>query len=187
MAQQFAFQYPGMTDRLVLCATTPGVTMVPGDIRAITKMGSPKRYKDREYLKKHFETLYGDGEDGAAEFAKNMTAPTLKGYWYQLLCMIGWSSLPLLPFLKMPTLIIAGDRDHIVPLANAKILKFMIKGARLHKFEDAGHLFLLTKRDESIQIIRDFFDEPEVEMPSRKKRKLKKLKVPKNLQTDAAA
>jgi len=64
MAQQFAFQYPAMTDRLVLCATAPGVTMVPGDIRAITKMGSPKRYRDREYLKKHFETLYGDGEEG---------------------------------------------------------------------------------------------------------------------------
>jgi len=57
----------------------------------------------------------------------------------------------------------------------------------LHEFEDAGHLFLLTKRDESVQIIRDFFDEPEVELPTRKKRKLKKLKVPKNLQKNVAA
>ena len=177
MAQQFAFQYPKMTERLVLCATAPGVTMVPGDIRAITKMGSPKRYKDREFLKQHFETLYGDGPDGAGMFAEHMIAPSLKGYWFQLLCMIGWSSLPLLPFLKMPTLIIAGDRDHIVPLANAKILKFMIKDSRLHEFEDAGHLFLLTKRDESVHIIRDFFNEPEVQLPPRKKRKLKKLRA----------
>ncbi|HHL43885.1 MAG TPA: poly(3-hydroxyalkanoate) depolymerase, partial [Hellea balneolensis] len=44
------------------------------------------------------------------------------------------------------------------------------------EFEDAGHLFLLTKRDESVDIIRDFFEEPEVPMPPRKKRKLKPLK-----------
>ncbi len=31
--------------------------------------------------------------------------------------------------------------------------------------DDAGHLFLLTRRDESIAIMRDFFEEPEVEMP----------------------
>ncbi len=175
MAQQFAFQYPKMVERLVLCATAPGVTMIPGDFRALSKMGSPKRYADKDYLKKHFETLYGDGSDTAGLFAQNMIAPSLKGYLYQLLCMAGWSSLPLLPFLKMPTLIIAGDRDHIVPLANAKILKFMIKNARLVEFKDAGHLFLLSRRDESVDIIREFFEEPEVEMPPRK-RKLKPLK-----------
>lgn len=175
MAQQFAFQYPKRTERLVLCATAPGITMIPGDFRALSKMGSPKRYKDKDFLKQHFETLYGDGKDGAGIFAQNMIPPSLKGYWFQLLCMAGWSSLPLLPFLKMPTLIIAGDRDHIVPLANAKILNFMIKDSRLHEFEDAGHLFLLTKRDESVAIIRDFFEEPEVPMPKRKKPKLKPL------------
>ena len=31
--------------------------------------------------------------------------------------------------------------------------------------DDAGHLFLLTRRDESIAIMREFFEEPEVEMP----------------------
>ncbi len=179
MAQQFAWQYPKMVERLVLCATAPGVTMIPGDFRAISKMGSPKRYADKEYLKKHFETLYGDGLDTEGVFAQNMIPPSLKGYLYQLMCMAGWSSLPLLPFLKMPTLIIAGDRDHIVPLANAKILKFMIKNARLVEFKDAGHLFLLSKRDESVAIIRDFFDEPEVPMP-KQKRKLKPLKRKKS-------
>ncbi len=175
IAQQFAFQYPQMVERLVLCATAPGVTMIPGDFRAITKMGSPKRYKDKEFLKKHFETLYGDGPDGAGIFAQNMIAPSLKGYWFQLLCMAGWSSLPILPFIKIPTLIIAGDRDHIVPLANAKILKFMIKNSRLVEFADAGHLFLLTKTDKSVEIIREFFEEPEVAMP-KKKIRLKKIK-----------
>jgi len=165
MAQQFAFQNQKMVHRLVLAATSPGVTMVPGDPRALVKMGSPKRYVDRKYLAEHFETLYGDGSDGAKLFAENMIAPSLKGYLFQLSAMLGWSSLPFLRRLKMPTLIIMGAKDHIVPVANGRILKFMIKDARMVVMDDAGHLFLLTRRDESIAIIRDFFEEPEVEMP----------------------
>ncbi|NNC35841.1 MAG: alpha/beta fold hydrolase [Acidimicrobiales bacterium] len=181
MAQQFAFQYQKMTERLVLCATAPGITMVPGDMRAISKMGSPKRYINRDFLKAHFEELYGDSEDGFGMFTEHMSPPSLKGYMFQLMCMAGWSSLPFLRFIRVPTIIIAGDRDHIVPLANAKILNFMIKGSRLYEFEDAGHLFLLTKRDESIQIIRDFFEEPEVPMPP-----LKDILLPPILNNKAA-
>ena len=36
---------------------------------------------------------------------------------------------------------------------------------RLKIIKDAGHLFLLTRRDETIKLIREFFDEPEVPMP----------------------
>ncbi len=165
MAQQFAFQNQKMTHRLVLAATAPGVTMVPGDIRAISKMGSPKRYVDKEYLAEHFETLYGDGSEGASEFAKNMIPPSVKGYIFQLTAMLGWSSLPFLRRLKMPTLIMMGAKDHIVPVVNGKILRFMIRDSRMVVMDDAGHLFLLTRRDESIAIMRDFFEEPEVEMP----------------------
>lgn len=175
MAQQFAFQYKKMTNRLILCATSPGTIMVPGNIRALSKMASPKRYINKDYLAEHFETLYGDSEEGLGMFAEHMVPPSLKGYLFQLMAMAGWSSLPFLRRLRVPTLIIAGDRDHIVPLANAHILKFMIKGSKMHEFKDAGHLFLLTKRDESIQIIRDFFGEQEVEMPEKKQVELTPL------------
>lgn len=166
MAQQFAFQNKKMTNRLILAATSSGVTMVPGNIRAISKMGSPKRYVNKEFLAEHFETLYGDGKEGVSSFAQNMIAPSVKGYLFQLTAMAGWSSLPFLRFLKVPTLVMAGDNDHIVPLANAKILQFMIKGAKLHVFNDAGHLFLITRRDESIAAMREFFGEPEVDLPT---------------------
>ncbi len=176
MAQQFAFQNQKMVHRLVLAATAPGVTMVPGDIRAISKMGSPKRYVDKNYLAKHFETLYGDGSEGVNDFAENMVAPSVKGYIFQLTAMLGWSSLPFLRRLRIPTLIMMGSKDHIVPLANGHILKFMIKGSKMVVMEGAGHLFLLTRRDESIEIMREFFEEPEVEMPEKKMPKLKRLK-----------
>lgn len=179
MAQQFAFQNQKMVHRLVLAATSTGVTMVPGNLRAISKMGSPKRYVDKNYLAEHFETLYGDESDGVHEFTKHMIPPSVKGYIFQLTAMLGWSSLPFLRRLKMPTLIIMGAKDHIVPVANGHILKFMIKGSRMVVMDDAGHLFLLTRRDESIAIMRDFFEEPEVEMPDIKALKKAQAKAMK--------
>lgn len=165
-AQQFAWQNKDMTQRLVLCATTTGVTMVPGNPKALSKMMSPKRYIDRDFLKKNFETLYGDAaETGVSEFAINMVPPSMKGYLFQLAAMMGYSTLPFIRRIKCKTLVIMGDNDHIVPLINGHILDYFLPNSRLKIMKNAGHLFLLTRRDESIQIIRDFFGEPEVPMP----------------------
>ena len=42
-----------------------------------------------------------------------------RGYYYQLMAGLGWTSLPWLPKLRPPTLILAGDDDPIIPLVNA--------------------------------------------------------------------
>ena len=165
-AQQFAWQYKRMVRNLVLCATTTGVTMVPGNPKALSKMMSPKRYMDRNFLAKNFETLYGDAAaEGVHDFSINMVPPSIKGYLFQLSAMVGWSSLPFIRRIKAPALVIMGDKDQIVPVINGKILNCALKDSRLKIIKDAGHLFLLTRRDETIEIIRDFFGEPEVPCP----------------------
>ena len=58
-----------------------------------------------------------------------------------------------------------GDTDHIVPVINGRLLNYMLKNSQLKIIKDAGHLFLLTRRDETIKLIREFFGEPEVPMP----------------------
>lgn len=161
-AQQFAFQYQNRTRRLVLCATSPGSIMVPGKIESLSKMADPRRYMDRDFLTENFKVLYGDEPAGAALFAARMTPPSRSGYVYQLMAMMGWTSLPFLPLLPHETLILAGDRDHIVPVANAKILKAMIRRAELTVFENAGHLFVLSKAREVIPVLKTFLDRPEL-------------------------
>ncbi len=164
-AQQFAWQNKEMTKRLVLCATTTGVTMVPGNPKALSKMMSPKRYIDKDFLAKNFETLYGDVAEASEEFSINMMPPSMKGYLYQLMAMAGYSTIPFIRGIKAKSLVIMGENDHIVPVLNGKILKKLLPRAKLRVIEGAGHLFLLTRRDETIQIIRNFFLEPEVAMP----------------------
>ena len=162
-AQQFAFQYQKRVNRLVLCATSPGALMVPGKIEALSKMADPKRYMDRDFLAKNFKTLYGDEPEGASQFSARMTPPSRSGYVYQLMAMMGWSSLPFLPLLPHETLVMAGGRDNIVPLANAKILKFMIRNSELHVVEDGGHLFVLSQAKKVLPVLKTFLDRPAME------------------------
>lgn len=77
------------------------------------------------------------------------------------MCMLGWTSLPALPFLGKETLIMMGEDDQIVPVINGKILNAMIPKSRLVTFAGGGHLFLLTHADESVAAIREFLDAPE--------------------------
>ncbi|MBA4052112.1 MAG: poly(3-hydroxyalkanoate) depolymerase, partial [Erythrobacter sp.] len=119
MAQHFALQHPGVTRRLTLIATTPGMLMVPGNPAAFTKMADPRRYVDPEFMAKHFKTLYGGltetaGQDHKSSHISRLKPPSPRGYMYQLMCMLGWTSLPALPFMKKETLIMMGEDDQIV-------------------------------------------------------------------------
>lgn len=157
MAQQFAFQYRGRVKRLILAATTTGMTMVPGKLASISKMTDPRRYSDPDFMIRNFETLYGDAMDvGGEAHVGALKPPTRKGYMFQMMAFLGWSSLPFIRFLCQPTLVLAGDRDSIVPMANAHILNFALPNSRLRVIKDGGHLFLVTKAAETLPIIQNF-------------------------------
>lgn len=168
MAQHYALQYPGRTRRLVLVATTAGMLMVPGNPAALTKMANPRRYIDPKFMNEHFQTLYGGvDKDGAAHQKDShigrLKPPSPRGYFYQLIAMLGWTSLPALPFMSKEVLIMMGDDDQIVPLINGKILNTAIRNSRLEVIEGGGHLFLLTHADESVAALREFLDAPDGE------------------------
>jgi len=158
LAQQFAFQHPKRTGRMVLAATSAGVIMAPGDIRALSKMADPKRYVDPQFMRRNFEALYGGETEGADGHIDRIRPPSRTGYLFQLGAMAGWTSVPFLPFVKAPTLVIMGDADPIVPLVNGKFLKALIPNSRLEVISDGGHLFLVTKAAESAPLIRRFLD-----------------------------
>lgn len=171
MAQHFALQHPARTRRLVLAATTPGMLMVPGDVSAISKMANPRRYVDAKYMNEHFATLYGGlaGTSPAkAQHIGRLKPPSPRGYVYQLLAMLGWTSLPALPFLAKETLVMMGEDDAIVPVINGRILTAMIPNARLEVFKGGGHLFLLTHPEESTAMLREFLDAPETEKEAKR-------------------
>ncbi len=158
MAQQFALQNGARVNKLILAATSAGMLMVPGNPAALMKMADPRRYIDPDFMNKHFKTLYGGAEDGKGGHISRITPPSKTGYFYQLMAMMGWTSAPFLPFLKTQTLVMMGDDDQIVPLANGKFLNFLIPNCELCVIKGGGHLFMLSHTDETIGAIRGFLD-----------------------------
>ena len=161
MAQHFALQHGDYVRKLVLIATSAGMLMIPGNLGSLTKMINPRRYIDPEYMAEHFNTLYGGMVGAKSKHIKRLTPPTPRGYVYQLLAMLGWTSAPALPFLKKDTLIMMGDADNIVPLINGKFLNSLIPNSRLAVFEGGGHLFMLSHKDQTVACIRAFLDSHE--------------------------
>jgi poly(3-hydroxyalkanoate) depolymerase len=159
LAQQFAFQYAPRCRRLVLAATSPGHLMVPGKLGALLKMTGPRRYKDAGYMREIAGKLYGgvlrQSPERAGEHLRHVRWSSDYGYYLQLLAGLGWSSLPWLPFLPQPTLVMAGTDDPLVPLMNGRILAKLIPDARLVTLDD-GHLFLVTSPAESARAVSEF-------------------------------
>jgi poly(3-hydroxyalkanoate) depolymerase len=162
MAQQFAFQHPRRTGKLLLAATSAGMLMVPGDPAVLASMASPRRYMDKDYMLENFAKLYGGDTKGKSGHALRLKPPSIMGYLQQLTCMIGWTSAWFLPFLRAPTLIMMGDADKIVPVANGHILKSLAANAELHIVEGGGHLFLVSQAEKVAPIMKAFFDRGEV-------------------------
>lgn len=162
LAQQFAKQYPHRCSRLVLAATSPGHIMIPGRLQVLWHMSNPRRYYDKHYMKKIAGELYGGkmrtNELSAGKFADLTTPPSKRGYYYQMMAIFGWSSLPWLHRISQPTIVMHGDDDPIVPTMNARLLTSLIPGARL-MIVDCGHLFMLTRAGHVAAVLKRFFEQ----------------------------
>src|SRR4029453_7202230 len=159
LSQQFAYQQAERCRRLVLAATSPGHLMVPGKIAALLKMATPRRYKDPDYMRRIAGNIYGGAfrtsPELVREHLRHVRWSSDYGYYLRLLAAVGWSSLPWLPFLGQPALVMMGTDDPIVPLVNGRILAKLIPNARLVTIDD-GHLFLLTSANEAAGHITEF-------------------------------
>ena len=166
LAQQIALQFPRRCRRLVLVATSPGSLMIPARPRVLAHLSSPRRHRDPEHALRIAGDIYGGALRDQPELADQVTralgesgdaapSPSPRGYLYQLMAGAGWTSLPWLPLVRQPTLILAGDDDPIIPLANAWIMAALLPHARLHVYPD-GHLGLLTRSAELVPVVSEF-------------------------------
>jgi poly(3-hydroxyalkanoate) depolymerase len=162
LAQQFALSRPGRVRRLVLVATAPGALMVPASPSVLLRMLSPRRHQDPQYAARIAGELYGGSARQNPIVARDLLHGTTRvgpstGYYYQLLAGLGWSSLPFLPRLRTPTLILAGDDDPIIPVANARIMHRLIPRSELHIYR-GGHLELAADAPRLGAVVEAFLD-----------------------------
>jgi len=164
VAQHFAAVQAPRCRRLVLVSTATGMLMVPARPSVLARMATPRRYTDRSYLAEVAGDLYGGsartdpGRVAAAMNADNRLG-SRTGYLYQLAAGLGWTSVPFLPRIRQRTLIVSGDDDPIIPLANARLMHRLIPDSELHVFK-GGHLGLVTEASELAPVISQFLAAP---------------------------
>jgi len=160
VAQHFAITARRRCRRLVLVSTATGAIMVPARPAVLVQMITPRRYLDPGHLQRVAPTLYGGTARDDPQWVTTMMhaqsrVGSPRGYLYQLAAGVGWTSLPFLPLLRQPTLVLSGDDDPLIPLANARLLRRLIPNARLHVYH-GGHLSLVTEAAELAPVVDTF-------------------------------
>ena len=155
LAQQFALLNPRRCRRLILVATATGPhTMVPPNPLPPAKNLILRRWGD----------LWGgsaktDPDALARALHKARISPLSMGFLYQNTAALGFTTLPLLPLIRQHTLVLTGDDDPIIPVANGRILAAGIPHATLHIYH-GGHVELATRPSLLTPLITSFLAAP---------------------------
>ena len=161
LAQQYAKDHPDRCRRLVLAATSTGMIAMPPRLGVLLRMATPRRYLQTSYMQRIAPSIYGGrfrhDKKKIAEHRSQVIAPSMTGYFYQLFAGYGWTSLPWLRRIRQPTLILAGDDDPLIPLANARIMHRLLPDSRL-EIMPCGHLFMLTMAEQTAELVREFLN-----------------------------
>ena len=158
LALELAARYPARIERLILVATTPRFVSPPDWQHGLAD--SAVRALARDF--------------------KRAPIPTLEHFWHLQFHGEGSTPTPLLPQLDpatalgglellrqvdlrnqlseitMPTLVLHGSKDVIIPVAAGRYLASTLPQALLHEISDCGHAPFLSAADQVSAAIRRF-------------------------------
>jgi pimeloyl-ACP methyl ester carboxylesterase len=77
----------------------------------------------------------------------------------QLAGILSWSSYRRLPALKLPTLVVHGDQDHILPATNGRMVARRIPEAEFVLIPDSGHMLVTDQPELSLGAVDRFLYE----------------------------
>ncbi len=162
LAQQVAVTARGRVRRVVLANTNFGAGSLPGSPTAMRWLLGTGRYRSESGIGEAVRAFGGSGVMGPGMrqhvAARLAHPPSGRGYVHQLLALTGWSSLPLLPLLRRPVLLLAGAEDRAVPPLNAKVMARALPRAELVVVPGGGHLMLFEQADAVAPVITRFLD-----------------------------
>ena len=164
IAQQLAARSPQRVRRLVLASTGCGFGGVTAGFTKLLNVATPLRYVSKGLYERTIADLVGGRARSDPDFLERHSErrfanpPNKRGYMLQVTALSGWSSLPVLSRIQCPTLVVTGDDDPLMPMANAYILARRIPNARLRVMPGEGHLLLMDEQSAAFDPIRGFLE-----------------------------
>jgi 3-oxoadipate enol-lactonase len=160
IAQEIALHYGSRLQTLTLgCTTCGGKNAVPPPPESAKLLTAPRDgLSDEDVIRRGWPLAYTPEyiKDHSAELEASIPRLLVNAtpafvFKRHLKATYGLKTYDRLPQIVMPTLIIAGAKDVLIPARNSEILAERIPGARLHIIPSAGHAFFNEARKEFLE------------------------------------
>ena len=177
VAAQFAYQFPDRCERLVLVGSggvgrtvSPllRVAAVPGVEALMPLLGLPPiRFASRlgAGLLRIFDTALGrDAEEILAVFDALPNTEARMGILRTLRSSVDWHGQVITMVDRaylaegVPTLIVWGRRDAIIPLGHGRLIHTVMPGSEFEIFDEAGHFPHHTDPARFVRVLREFME-----------------------------
>ena len=160
IAQELALRFPSRVLSLLLACTSHGGLLArwPRFVRPRgIKWGEAER-RDRELAlapllyccKTPLDRIHEDLD------VQCRSGWSYKGFLSQFSGILMWSSYFRLPSIRVPTMVVHGDSDRLVPPQNGRVVASRIPGARFHLIPDAGHLLTTDQPEACKRLMIEF-------------------------------
>jgi pimeloyl-ACP methyl ester carboxylesterase len=165
-AQRYAHEYDRAQSLTLLCTSPGGDVAVPTPEATQERMFSvPEDADEREAIRYKMEPAMSESfwaanqdlvadivdwrlESDASEFARNQQAAAVAAF----------DATTFLEDLDVPTLVLHGTGDRVLPVANAERLHERLPDSRLELYEDGAHLFFVEDPDAVTADVREYVE-----------------------------
>ena len=164
IAQEFALQHPKRVRSLILgCTAAGGPTAVRAE-RDATRMLMARATMSPEQAAEAAVPFIYDAATPREKIDEDLAIrrpwlPSPEAYAAQLQGILAWEAYSRLPEINIPTLLIHGESDRLVPPGNARLIAEHIPGAKLVMIPHAGHIFLTDQTEVAHRLILEFLDQ----------------------------
>ena len=152
IAQQLAVRYPDRVKSLTLMMTTSGARRLPGPSLRVRRamLSRPQRSSDLSSVVSHYVNLYkligSPGYPATDDYLHGRLGMSVRrsyrpqGTARQMVAIAAdGDRTPLLANIRIPTQVIHGQHDPLVPVAAGRDLASKIAGAKIDVIEGMGH------------------------------------------------
>ena len=151
MSLAFHRRHPEMVRALVICDSGPGYRNA--EARAAWNARAHERARDLEA--RGLDALTASSREMREAMARHLSAQGLAHAARGMLAQEGSAIIDSLPDIRVPTLIVVGDRDTPF-IAPSEYMAKKIPGARLEVIADAGHSSNLDQPEAFNRVLLDF-------------------------------
>jgi pimeloyl-ACP methyl ester carboxylesterase len=164
IAQELAINHPRAVQGLVLgctfCGAAHGRHVPPETLARMGQIGAlPPEQIVRQFWLLAVTAEFVEGNQAFLDeiMRIHLETPTpWATFGRQFMAVQSFDTYDRLPQIEAPTLIIHGDRDILMPVENAEILRGRIAGSRVRIVPGVGHCFFWEKPEESAAAVVEF-------------------------------